>query len=309
MLYNYYIEQKLNGGAYMYFVNMCDEEGLGTFRGINDVPFENTVTGTQEGYVTIKDKKLVVGTTGKNLFETGITNSDEPYLPALKTELTCKDVMETEENPLIIVLCDYIEVYDKVPANIKFIHLDDGRDDKILAMLVYGACGFNGVPMQRCNNADIEGKKSKVLRSKDIKGITNSKDKESGYDFLMDAVIQLAIKFTDSSAGHCISGKMCTSGNENFNIDKMMNYREHMKLIERQRQLKKQQEEEERRRRKLQMEEERRKAEEARKKAEEEQRQAELEKALLKANNKKEEKKEKEVSVGAKEFLAALGVH
>lgn len=290
----------------MYFVNMCGEEGVKTFRAINEIPFINKDTETREGYITIKDGKLVVDTTGHSLFEKGIISSDEAYLPELKTGLTCKDIVETEENPLIIVLCDYIEVFDKVPADIKFIHLDE---DKVLAMLVHGVCSFNGVPMFRCCNTDIDNKSSKRLRSADLKNITNSVDKESGYNYLMDAVFQLYIKFTDSSSGPCIGGKLCLSGTENFNTKRMEHYRERMQVIERKREAKRLQEEVEKKLRRERMEEEKRLMEEERKKAEEEAHKAELEKALKKANAKPKKQQETEVNVGAKEFLAALGIH
>ena len=294
----------------MYFVNLCEDDGLGTFRASNDIPFENTKTGTVEGYITLKNKKLVVDTQGKNLFENGIIDSDEPYLSNQKTELKCKDLIETEENPLIIVLCDYIEVFDKVPANLKFIHLGD-EDDKVLAMLIHGACSFNGIPMQRCYSVDVEGKKSKILRNSDLKGITHSKDKESGYNFIDDAVIQIEIKYTHSSSGACLGGRMYASGNENFNPEKLEHYREHMKVIEEKRKRKKAQEELEKQLSRIKAEEYRQQ-EEAKRKAEEEKRKADLEKALAKKEGKKNATKkaeqEKEVSVGAKGFLAALGI-
>lgn len=265
----------------MYFVNMCDEEGVGTFRKGNSIPFVNKFKETVKGYVSLKGNQLVVGTDGKNLFEKGITQSNEAYLPKLKSGLTCKEVTETEENPLILVLCDYIEVYDKVPANIKFIHLGD---EKILAMLIYGACGFNGIPMQRCNETELANKKAKKLTSKDIKGITRSIDTESDYNYINDAVIQLEIKYSDASAGACVSGKICHEGTEVFNMEKILHHREHVKVIE-----------EKRKQRKL--------AEEARKEQEA------LERAQKQEAEQKAKKEElfKQSSEGAKDFLAALG--
>lgn len=269
----------------MYFVNMCGKEGIGTFRKNNEIPFVNHLDETTESYITLKNGKLVVSNGGENLFKKGIVISDEPYLPKVKSGLTCREVRETEENPLIIVLCDYIEVFDRVPANIKFFHLDDGEDNKILAMLVYGACSFNGVPMQRCNETELSGKRTKKLLSKDIKGITRSIDNESEYNYIDDAVIQLAIKYNETSSGSCLSGKICMEGTEIFNMKKIKAHREHVQKVKA-------------------IQEQRRIEEENKKKQEALERERRLE-AERKA---KEEELERESSEGVREFLAALGV-
>lgn len=198
----------------MYFCNMMGEEGVRTFRTSKReiMPFENTLeSGAVKGFITVKDGKLVVteNEEDENIFRKGLVGEPERlYLPDYKSTLTFKAIDDTEENPLIIVLCKSIKFYDGVPVNIKYIDLNG---EAVLACLIYGACEFDGVSMQRCNTQYIDGRKSHEYSSADVSSFLSTlfKDRECGYSYSQDIVGQVETLIKESkSIGSTIKHRM-----------------------------------------------------------------------------------------------------
>ena len=187
----------------MIFVNMLDDAGCKTYRTEKQgaIPFVVKDSGIVEN-VNIgltKNNTLEVVQGNQGLFGKGLLGDDkEIYLAdklptKVNSNLTFAQVKETEDNPLIIVLCKSIEVFDGVLANIQYMYIGE---DAILACLIYGVCVFDGVPMSRCNTQDTQGKVSRVYKGKDILSFHDFKDKQSGYNYVWDVVCQTQINFS-----------------------------------------------------------------------------------------------------------------
>lgn len=189
----------------MYFCNLMGNDGVKTFRIRNESTeeFVNTIAeGTVKGFITEKDGQLVVTTNENdvNIFRKGLEgNPEDLYAPELKRNLTFKQIDDTEENPLVIVLCNKITFFDNVPANVKYIDLDG---EGILACLISGACEFNGIPMQRCNTQYLDDRKSYDYTGEDISNTLSAmfKDRECGYSYNLDIVAQLETVIKETKA-------------------------------------------------------------------------------------------------------------
>lgn len=189
----------------MYFVNMISNKETKIDRGNSKIPFVcGAYDSPVQGFVTLRNNMLTVSDSGVNLFEKGISgNPDDMYAPIRKkkTQLTHKMIADTEENPLVIVLCSEIAIFDGVSAGLKYIYINE---DTILACLIYGVCEFDGVPMQRCNTQVFENKKKKLFSGKDMKELSSCEDTETGYSYLKDVVNQVEISYKDSSTGESL---------------------------------------------------------------------------------------------------------
>lgn len=179
----------------MYFSNMLCSEGKIFVRGGKEgtYPFVcDAVERVSVGAVTLKNKQLVVGNPSEDILCKEIREHQQKsdiYNKEVGCKLTYGQVADTEENPLITVLCRGIYFYEGVKSFIKFVNLGS---QGILACLVYGACDFEFddgevVPMQRCNDQSLDRKRHYYTGEK-LMQCFYAEDKESGYNYAYDAV-------------------------------------------------------------------------------------------------------------------------
>lgn len=179
----------------MYFSNMLCSESKTFARGGKEgtYPFVcEFIDRVNVGAVTIKEKQLVVGGSSEDIFCRDIAEHQQKsdiYNKEVGCKLTYGQVADTEENPLITVLCKGIYFYEGVKSFIKFINLGS---EGVLACLVYGACDFeffdgDVVTMQRCNDQSLDRKRYYYNGAK-LMQCFYAEDKESGYNYAYDAV-------------------------------------------------------------------------------------------------------------------------
>ena len=162
--------------------------------------------------LVVKDGKLAmsgVGSEEDNLFMKGIAGMNpvkkldkKLFKLGRYEDLTYGDIRDTDENPLIAVLCKKINFYQGTKAFVKYVQLED----YILAVLVYGICEFvddegNGTVMYRCYTADYEGKQKHTYTAQDMKRLTHMIDPESGYDMSKDVVNAVVVDYSGAKAG------------------------------------------------------------------------------------------------------------
>ena len=175
----------------MYFSNLVGEESFGKLTRKNgyDVVIEERES-VSNAYCFRDGAVLRIASEEghENLF-TLRGNPSEVVTPKKGlANLTYMQVMETEDNPLIVVLCRKIRFYHTIKTFVKTINMGD---DLILAMLVYGAADFSmddeWVPMQRCNTQSLEGKETTEYSAKDLQRWVVAKT-PGGYDKTYDIV-------------------------------------------------------------------------------------------------------------------------
>lgn len=193
----------------MYFSNLLDARGVGEFQRSaksGTIPFIGSVAERSAvGHVRLVDNKIIVDDVAEgDLFLKGIQDdSNSPFLEKYKTGLLCKEVLDTDENPMIVVLAKSIKFYVGVKTFVKFINI---ADDAVMACLVYGACEFTfddgvSVALQRCNTADLDGRKVKEFSAKDLREHCSVVDKESGYNLEWDCVNAMIVNITSEFSG------------------------------------------------------------------------------------------------------------
>lgn len=182
----------------MYFSNMLEKK----------VNYKNFYTEHDErifeGFVTDCGGRLTVSDSkeGEDVFLSGINKENEFLFSDAK--LSYNDVKDTDVNPLITVLAKAVHFYSGVKSLVKFVNIQDG----ILACLIYGACKFefeNGesIPMQRCNNQDLQGRSLVRYTSDSLESVVIVRDKESGYNMCNDVVNAVVVSIKgDSSASY-----------------------------------------------------------------------------------------------------------
>lgn len=197
----------------MYFVNMINDEVISRKKGC---PLEITVEDSPaKASCIFKDGKLQIntGSSENDLFTIkGEYKDSDEYNPTGrilgKKEIPVyyKDVKDTEENPLITVLCSVIRVYENVPTGIKFLYINDSQ---VLACLLYGVADFDGVTMQRgvVENISTENKASKTLTGSDFKYLVDAKDEDTHYEYIADMVVQVELLFKNTSQGTSFSSR------------------------------------------------------------------------------------------------------
>lgn len=218
----------------MYFVNMLEGNGMATFRekmSENVVRFYNNVENTAENVGVVLDTKrdkptLVVSGNGENLFAKGLgIQNNEEYLSQYKTErgsnkyksgVTNREVMDTAENPILIVLCNEIGIYDNIPVCLKYLYVDDNT---MLVALISGVCDFNGVTLQRSNISTIGDKTAKPISASELRAVTSCIEKESGYCYIYDAVMEVILKYNKNKMAiqsKTVSEEMVMFSDENY---------------------------------------------------------------------------------------------
>lgn len=199
----------------MYFVNLLDPRYKGNETGVENVFRRriNRVLGQPlhlddsftyemgvESDVVVKSVNGELVVTHNDGSATGVNgnlfalNGDPKKLvvPAGKNDvpLTWADVQETEENPLILVLCKALHFKNGVKSCIKYININDNA---ILALLVSGACGFEDFEgdvtlMQRCFSTDVSRMKSERADAKRMQTLVSVVDANS-YDYSADMLM------------------------------------------------------------------------------------------------------------------------
>lgn len=126
-----------------------------------------------------------------NLFSVA-SSSEEPIFPVGKkdTKVLWKDVVETQDNPLILILCKSIGLKNGAKTCLKYININENA---CLVLLVSGYCIFEDyegayLPMNRCLEEDFSRMKSEMISPKRLLGMTNV-EHQNGYDFCMDMLM------------------------------------------------------------------------------------------------------------------------
>lgn len=276
----------------MYFSNLLEGNFVRDFQRhtrTGTIPFVcNVDERAIEADVVLKNNQITIGNAGEgeNLFAKGLNGEDsEVFLERFKTGLTYKEIKDTAENPLIVVLAKSIKFYVGVKTYVKYINISD---DFVLAMLVYGACEFTfedgtSVPMQRCSTTNLDNRTTVEYSGKKLRECAKFECKESGYNLNYDVVSAVVVHIPNTSSCNyrSVPEHVLVFDNKNWEVAKA-------KAAERKAKL-----EEER----LRKEEEKRQAalEAERKRKEEEE-----------AKAKEVEQQFEEASVGAAAFLQAV---
>ena len=193
----------------MYFSNLMDEAGVGLFRrssGYGVIPFESDVSDrTAEKRVLLGEGKLYVDSDGDDVFMKGLdSDTSEEFLPGFKTGLTCREVADTEENPLIVVFAKSIKFYSGVKTLVKYVNMGN---DSVLVMLVYGACEYTfpdgtAVAIQRCSDAVLDGREVREFSPSELRDAGRLVDVESGYNMAYDCVNALLVNISAGSSSY-----------------------------------------------------------------------------------------------------------
>lgn len=197
----------------MYVCNMLGETGVGLKKADKLVKFNNTLSdGAVKGIITMSGDVVTMceGNVGENLFGVGLNeDGDELAFTSVKARVTKSMIKDTDENPVIAVLCSSIAVYSGVPTCLRCMYIND---DIILACLLYGACEFNGIPMVRCYNGDIADNVAKrTFTGADVKSFVDSKGK-SGYNYINEYMFTTVISFSASKSGESINFRNIPEG-------------------------------------------------------------------------------------------------
>lgn len=291
------------GGIRMLFVSMCNDVNAGLFErnkgkscGFMITPEMAEGEAVPGGLAINYDGYLVWSQGNVNFAEKGLGKVDDSEV--YEKGITYEAVADSEENPILFVLCNDIKLYQGISADLKLLRLDD---EHVLAALITGACVFNGVPLQRCNNANLDV--AKVVKTIDIKNLF------SGISFLGKGS-DMSVDYSYDALCH---GRFLVKADGSYS-QRSIRSREYVfdesRKIEGEERLQRAKEEELHKAEELKIrkEAERRAMEEAREakiKAERERREAE---ADLKMCGVKVNKDTKVVSVGASEFLKAVSM-
>lgn len=186
----------------MLFLNMCEDIKAGELiERRNGKSFGFRVPdaeGAVAGGLKVNGDVLEWGECGKgeNIAEFGLTGED--LTVEYRKGLTYDAIAETEENPIIFVLCSKLSFFKGMVADVKVLRLDD---EHILAALISGACEFNGVALERC----VKSTKDYVV-GKDLdiaglfKGTFIGKSCEGKVDYSHDALCHIEFSFKKDGA-------------------------------------------------------------------------------------------------------------
>lgn len=163
----------------------------------------NFPEATIPGFLTYKENKVVVSedTNDDNIFMKGLIGEDEhtyrrgEISPNRKKDITYKLIEDTEDNPLLITMCESVEFYVGIQTNIKVLI----AGDVMFVMLISGVCSIDGITLARCYNGNIANRKSVKYDCKKMQELLSwvFKDMITGYDYSRDAVANISIKYSD----------------------------------------------------------------------------------------------------------------
>ena len=285
----------------MLFVSMCDDVKAGLFernRG-NSFGFritEEMVSGSPVAGGLILNGKEVTWGEGSNMAEygLGVVEGATEYEKGISFE----GVKDTEENPILFILCNEIGIYNNIMADIKVFRLDS---DHLLVALISGACEFNGVPLQRCNNSNLDNAKiGRVMRDDSLfgEGTFLGKGKDISINYSYDAICHGQFTIKNDGAFNSRSVR-----SREYIFDDTNKARGEERIRRQEEQKKKEAEALQARREAQKAEYEKQKAEKERK--EREKREAEID---LKLSGVKVTKDTKVMNVGAADFLKAVAM-
>lgn len=287
----------------MLFVSMCEDVEEGLIERNKGKSFGFRVTKEMASGSPIEGGLVVNGReitwkegSSAGICDTGLkqVGDEKEYEKGISYE----DVKDTAENPILFILCNEIGLYNNITADIKVLRIDKKH---ILVALISGACEFNGVPLQRCNNSNLDNAKvTRVLSDDSLfgEGTYLGKGKDILINYSYDALCHGQFKMSKDGA---FSSRSVRSREFIFDETNKLKCEENARKIE---EMKRREAEAKVAKREAQMKEyEEAKAEKER--LEREKREAEI---ALKLSGVKVTKDTKVVNVGAADFLKAVSM-
>lgn len=184
----------------MFFANMMEEKGIGTFRrlkvkGKTASTFVNELedNGIDEGGIIADGKCLRVIASNNEATKSLLGKLVDPLNDSTEEELA-----DTPQNPLIWVLTDEVTFLCGTSNLFKMISVNE---DMFLFCLVKGACGIGAdkTMLLRCIPSIME-RESISYKAKDLYTLCGAKDKESGYNMTYDCVNYMRITLSRDGA-------------------------------------------------------------------------------------------------------------
>ena len=154
----------MRGDYGMYFSNLVDSlNGILVRNNGKSFPLMVNEVGNDAKVVLSNEKLYITEKVSANDVDVfDLKGEESVFNPRMKSfePLTFGDVADTEENPLIVVATKGIKIYNDVPTFMQVLFVNE---NVMLASLIYGAVDFEMadgrfVPLQRCNDDDIERK-------------------------------------------------------------------------------------------------------------------------------------------------------
>lgn len=178
----------------------------GTPREFDAVLREKTQVSTFER--SKEDAPLVKMVEGVNLFCKGLSAAENPekqgvyhsYKVSRKSfVISYNDIADTDDNPLIIVICSEISFYKNCQCDLRVLPTGEGH---IIAMLVKGSCAFDGIPFDRVTKTTSSV--DSTLNEKALVDMLSPlmRDSKTDYCYVSDGV--LSIRYTLSAEGRRI---------------------------------------------------------------------------------------------------------
>lgn len=193
----------------MYFSNMLDQYGVREYERASGelvMPFNCTVGDRiAPMHVSVINGKIALSDDGscRDIFNVPVDIPESGLFMEECCKLTCSQVEDTEENPLITVLAKAVHFFEGVKTFVKFIHVGN---DAVLVCLVYGACMFefydgDTLVCQRCDSHDVYNTKSYRYTGSDLRSIVSVVDENSGYDLYNDMVNAVVVNIRPVKGG------------------------------------------------------------------------------------------------------------
>lgn len=180
---------------------------------------ENVCVQYVDGEIQIRHAN---GSTDENLFSLSNVSLDSFVLPPIKKrkkkikdgkevyvledyqadETIWADVQDTPENPAIIVICKSLHMVNGIKSYVKLLNVNE---DYIVAMLVYGAIGFEDNDLQVMfmsrslpAGVSVERRDSKRINAEKLNDFLLLKD-SNGYKYNMDMTISAILESASDS--------------------------------------------------------------------------------------------------------------
>lgn len=194
----------------MYFSNMLDQNGVREYKRASGdlvMPFNCTVGDRiAPMHVSVVNGSLVLSDSSncKDIFNIPTEAPESGLFMEECCKLTCSQVEDTEENPMITVLAKAVHFFEGVKTFVKFVNIGE---DAVLVCLVYGVCMFefydgDTLICQRCDSHDVyNNAKSYRYTGKDLRSMVSVIDEKSGYDMYNDMVNAVVVNIRQVKGG------------------------------------------------------------------------------------------------------------
>lgn len=193
----------------MYFSNMLDIYGVREYKRASGdlvMPFNCTVGDRiAPMHVSVLNGSLTLSNSNNcaDIFNMPVEESESGLFMEECCKLTCSQVKDTEDNPMITVLAKAVHFFEGVKTFVKFVNIGE---NEVLVCLVYGACMFefydgDTLVCQRCDNHDVYNAKSYRYTGKDLRSIVSVVDEKSGYDMYNDMVNAVVVNIKQVKGG------------------------------------------------------------------------------------------------------------